>query len=112
MYANIRGADGESLGSVPVDPTKGDMQGQITAALAQMRAQAASPPILPSPPQARAPVFHHQTQSQPQSPPFVRPQLCYLQYPVVQGGKTRWMAQAMTCPPGVPPGHYVMAPRR
>jgi hypothetical protein len=110
MYANIRGADGQVLGSVAIDPTApGGMQGQLADAVQKLQAQQGHgvpqgarplpPNILPS--------GAYQSQPYSQSRPFV----CQMRYQTrAPNGAVVWATQSITCPAGLPPGIYVHTP--
>lgn len=113
MYANLRGANGEILGSVAIDPTApGGMQGQLADAVQRMQQQGApgagvphgaARPMQPGilPPNA------YQSMPVSQSRPFI----CTLRYMTrAPNGAVQWATRAINCPPGLPPGIYVHVP--
>lgn len=110
MYANLRGANGQILGSVAIDPTApGGMQGQLADAVSKlqqtgplpMAARPMQPGILP-PGGYPGPL-----QPVSQSMPFV----CQLRYMTkMANGAVQWVTRAIPCPPGLPPGIYIHTP--
>lgn len=106
MYASFRGADGQVLGQVAVDPNQaGGLQGALADAVEKlqrtgnlpMNARPVPPAFLPpGPPQ---PVS--------QSRPFV----CQLRYLTrAPNGQVLWAVRSINCPVGLPPGTYIHTP--
>lgn len=109
MYANLRGANGEILGSVAIDPTApGGMQGQLADAVQRMQQQPPGLPHAARPMQPGVlPPNAYQSMPVPQSRPFV----CTLRYMTrAANGGVQWATRAITCPQGLPPGIYVHVP--
>lgn len=108
MYANLRGPNGQVLGTVAIDPTApGGMQGQLADAVGKLQQTGALPhaarPMQPGyvPPGA----YHSQPRSG--SMPFV----CEMRFQAqVAGGGVQWMTRSIPCPPGLPPGVYIHTP--
>lgn len=111
MYANLRDASGNVVGSVPVDPTKaGGLGGALNDAMQRLQQQGHNLPTPARPPQPSfLPPGANQSQPYSQSRPFV----CELRYQTRNAaGQVVWAAQSITAPPGVPPGIYILAPGR
>ncbi len=111
MYANLRGANGEVIGSVAVDPTQpGGLQGALNSAMQRLQQQGHNLPAPGRPPQPSfLPPGANQSQPYSQSRPFV----CEMRYQTRNSaGQIVWAAQSITCPPGLPPGVYIHTPSR
>jgi hypothetical protein len=110
MYANLRDANGHSLGTVAVDPTApGGMRNQLADAVAKLQQgrplPTAAMPLQPGilPPGG----YPGPLQPVSQSMPFV----CHLRYLAkLPNGQTQWVSRAIPCPQGLPPGVYIHAP--
>lgn len=112
MYANLRGANGQILGSVAIDPTApGGMQGQLGAAVQAMQAQQSRgvpQGARPLPPAVLPPGgYPGPLQPVSQSTPFV----CQLRYMTrAPNGAVTWATRSIPCPTGLPPGIYIHTP--
>lgn len=102
MYASIRGADGQVLGSVAIDPTgPGGMQGQLADAMTKLQQQGG----LPQNARPHQPAFLPPGPPQPMSQS--RPFLCTMRYLTrTANGQVAWQARTINCPVGLPPGVY------
>jgi hypothetical protein len=102
MYANIRGADGQVLGNVAIDPSApGGLQGALADAVSKLQQTSG----LPQNARPNQPMFLPPGPPQPvsQSRPFV----CQLRYVTrLANGQTGWAVRAINCPAGLPPGVY------
>jgi len=107
MYANLRDANGNTIGSVPVDPTQpGGLQGALSDAVQRLQSQGHNLPMAQRPMQ---PTFMPPGPSGPtsQSRPFV----CQLRYMArAANGQAQWMTRSINCPAGLPPGIYTFTP--
>lgn len=107
MYANLRDANGQILGSVAVDPTApGGMQGQLADAMSKLQQTGALPqPGRPMQPGFLPPGgYPGPLQPVSQSMPFV----CQMRYQArVANGGVQWMTRSIPCPQGLPPGIYI-----
>ena len=111
MYANLRDANGNVVGSVAVDPTKqGGLGGALNDAISRLQQQGHNLPTPARPPQPSfMPPGAGQSQPYSQSRPFVI-ELRYMTR--AANGQMMWSSQTITAPPGVPPGIYIMTPGR
>lgn len=102
MYASLRGADGQVLGSVAIDPSApGGMQGQLADAMVKLQAQGGLPQNARPPQPAFLPPGPPQPTSQS------RPFICQLRYLTrLSNGQVVWQQRAINCPVGLPPGIY------
>jgi len=106
MYASFRGADGQVLGQVAIDPSAhGGLQGALSDAVEKLQRTSGLPmnarPIPPGflPPGPPQPVS--------QSRPFV----CQMRYLTrAPNGQVLWAVRSINCPVGLPPGTYIHAP--
>lgn len=107
MYANIRGADGQVLGSVAIDPTApGGMQGQLANAMQALQSPRGAPfqSNRPLPPALLPP-------GPPQPVSESRPFVCQLRYLTrAPNGQVQWATRSINCPVGLPPGIYTHTP--
>jgi hypothetical protein len=110
MYANLRDANGNVLGSVAVDPTQaGGLQGALSDAMQKLQAaQGQGLPMANLPPMPSAlPPGARMSQPYSQSRPFV----CQLRYMTqAPNGQMVWATTAIPCPQGLPPGIYIHTP--
>jgi hypothetical protein len=110
MYANLRDASGNMVGSVAVDPTQaGGLQGALSDAMQKLQhAQGQGVPHQARPlPPGYLPPGAGQSQPYSQSRPFV----CQMRYQTrAPNGQVVWATQSITCPPGMPPGIYIHSP--
>jgi hypothetical protein len=108
MYASFRGADGQVLGNVAIDPSAaGGLQGALAQAMNQiqerpqqglpMNARPVQPAFLPPGP--------------PQPVSQSRPFICQLRYLTRSAnGAVSWQTRSINCPMGLPPGIYIHNP--
>jgi hypothetical protein len=110
MYASFRGADGQVLGSVAIDPSaQGGLQGALSDAMNKLQDRGSSGlpmnarPVQPGflPPGA------YQNLPYSQSRPFI----CQMRYLTRSAnGAVHWQTHSITCPVGLPPGIYIHTP--
>jgi hypothetical protein len=106
MYASIRGADGQVLGNVAIDPTApGGLQGQLSSAVDSLqRPQGLPQNARPVPPSFLPP-------GPPQPTSQSRPFVCQMRYLTrTPNGAVQWAVRSINCPVGLPPGIYIHAP--
>lgn len=110
MYANLRDAAGNVVGSVAVDPTQqGGLQGALYDAVQKLQAgQSQGVPMQSRPlPPGILPTNAYQSMPQSQSRPFV----CQMRYQTrAPNGGIVWATTSIPCPPGLPPGVYIHTP--
>jgi hypothetical protein len=108
MYANLRDANGNVLGSVAVDPTQaGGLQGALSDAMQKLQQTRGLPQAARPHGPGFLPPNAHQNQPYSQSRPFV----CQMRYMTrAPNGAVVWATTSITCPPGLPPGVYIHTP--
>lgn len=109
MYANLRDANGNTVGSVAVDPTKaGGLGGALHDAVQRLQQQGHNLPAPARPPfPGVLPPGAGQSQPYSQSRPFI----CEMRYMTrAPNGQMVWASQSITCPVGMPPGIYIHTP--
>lgn len=107
MYANLRGPNGEQLGSTAIDPTAaGGLQRALGDAVERLQTPHGAPVMQGRPiPPALLPPGPPQPVSQ--SRPFV----CQLRYLTrAPNGVVQWAVRSINCPMGLPPGIYTHTP--
>ncbi len=101
MFATLKGPDGNTIGSVPVDPSApGGINSQIQAAMQQYQQNGTYPQTQRHSPQRTGVV---------QNTPNQFAQATVRMRYIVRGnnGQPQWTEQVAPCPPGVRPGTYV-----
>lgn len=100
MVAQLKDANGHVLGSVPVDPSKGDINAQVQAAMQQMQQNGSIPMNQRHSPQRTGIV-----QNSPNQYAQATVRLKFVQRG--PNGQPQWAEMVVPCPPGCQPGTYV-----